>query len=135
MSKGLPILMLSILCDAALSEEIGTDQVSDILVDICKKRKTVEWQDGKVSSVIKRADIKHIVLLRAETSAPGAVDAVNILQVLGPGKEFIEPPTADWAPIYECVIITKKGKVFHLRIGRAFALLKSQDGYGVIKSP
>ena len=110
---------------AVASDKVRSDAVSGILVDLYKKPKKGEWKVQKISSVITASEIKHLVLLRAETSAPGEVDAVNILKALSPEKTFIEPPKTDWLPVYECVVITKNGRIFYVSIGSKFGFVRS----------
>ena len=135
MKRFIPIFLSLIFAGVVLAANIKVDAVKDILVDIAKKKKTVVWENKKVSTLFPKAEIKKIVLLSAETSAPGSVDAVNILKAITSDSEFIEPPTVDWTPVYQAVVIMKDETIFHVSIGRNFSMVKSENGYGIIKTP
>lgn len=99
------------------------------------------WQGRTLGDVVDAAQVERVILLRAVTSAPAALDLANVRRMLadGAGAQMEAPgpsrPLPPWRArdgIWHAVLFMRSGRVFDLEIhavdGRLRGCLAAEDG-------
>lgn len=98
-------------------------------------REKERWLGKHLAEVLPGSSVSRLLLLTAVTSATADLDAANITHILSRDVAFEHAPQ-DWdsaVVIWEAVIETADGHIFHLRATNSWAQLISPEAHGFFK--
>lgn len=110
-----------------------------VLMDFAKAphyRENEIWVGKAVSDVLPASAVSRILLLAAETSAPANIDAANIRRLLSPAFHF-EHAAPGWEEsplVWDAILETSDGRLFHIKIYREWAQLVSPHAHGFFRA-
>ena len=132
MIKTLIFIITIAVSSISYAGEVSIENIDYFLADISNLGKTT-WTKGQVDEVIPVKEIKEIILIRGETSAPSQIDAYNIIRMIEKAY-FEEISDVNISPIYEAVLSTNVG-CFYIAIGKQYGIVHTKSNKGIFKKP
>ena len=102
------------------------------------------WPGKPVAAVLPPESIERIILARAMTSAPAALDMDNIRRMLDTDAVLVAPSQAGLLAslfgaareaIWEAVLLTRTGEAVRFVAGNEWACILGVDGAGCFRMP
>jgi hypothetical protein len=115
------------------------EKAESVSIDLDKKpnlEKNKLWENEKITKIVPISEISRLILIKGETSAPAAIDSINVLRILNSDATIqrnTEPATPPTHTVYEAVLIMKNGSHFLLRVAGDSGKLTSEDGHGYFR--